>query len=263
MSEAYIDALLARDDEIMPMVLANDGSGSGLDADLLDGQDSSAFAAVGHNHDDVYLNDDRAEIISAAVTNGALLAVNNTGAGTDVWGLEASGEDVGVYGYSSSGVAGYFGGDVHVTGDLTWDAKTGYVSVHSSAFRPVEDGYDFYNGEYLYANNAASRYYRTSVHLPHGATVTKVTYYFRDAAANNTSLHMYSGLLTGAGLGMMATVSSSGTPGNSSGYDDSIAYATIDNSQYAYYLVVDLPGGEGTNLRAYGVLIEYTYTGPH
>ncbi|MFQ5795534.1 MAG: hypothetical protein ACE5JP_10860, partial [Candidatus Bipolaricaulia bacterium] len=28
----------------------NDGSGSGLDADLLDGQDASAFAAVSHNH---------------------------------------------------------------------------------------------------------------------------------------------------------------------------------------------------------------------
>lgn len=41
---------LARDAEIMPTVLANDGSGSGLDADTLDGLDSSSFATSGHTH---------------------------------------------------------------------------------------------------------------------------------------------------------------------------------------------------------------------
>lgn len=34
----------------------NDGVGSGLDADTLDGQDSSAFAISGHNHDADYVN---------------------------------------------------------------------------------------------------------------------------------------------------------------------------------------------------------------
>ena len=34
----------------------NDGSGSGLDADLLDGQHASAFAAASHNHDSTYVN---------------------------------------------------------------------------------------------------------------------------------------------------------------------------------------------------------------
>jgi parallel beta-helix repeat protein len=42
-AEAYIDAALARDSEIMPTVLGSDGTGSGLDADLLDGQEASAF----------------------------------------------------------------------------------------------------------------------------------------------------------------------------------------------------------------------------
>jgi hypothetical protein len=34
---------VVRDDEVMPIVLDNDGSGSGLDADTLDGRDSTAF----------------------------------------------------------------------------------------------------------------------------------------------------------------------------------------------------------------------------
>jgi hypothetical protein len=54
-SEGRIDALIARDAEIMPTVLANDGTGSTLDADLLDGQQASAFSLTGHNHTGVYL----------------------------------------------------------------------------------------------------------------------------------------------------------------------------------------------------------------
>ncbi len=38
-AEARIDGAIARDNEIMPTVTANDGSGSGLDADKLDGED--------------------------------------------------------------------------------------------------------------------------------------------------------------------------------------------------------------------------------
>lgn len=53
-AEARIDTAIARDNEIMPTVLANDGDSSGLDADLLDGQHASAFASSTHNHDAMY-----------------------------------------------------------------------------------------------------------------------------------------------------------------------------------------------------------------
>ena len=53
-ADARIAGTIARDAEIMPTVLAADGIGSGLDADLLDGQNASAFAGSGHNHDAVY-----------------------------------------------------------------------------------------------------------------------------------------------------------------------------------------------------------------
>ena len=38
----------------MSLVLAGDGAGSGLDADLLGGLTSAAFALAGHNHDSAY-----------------------------------------------------------------------------------------------------------------------------------------------------------------------------------------------------------------
>ncbi|MEZ4732850.1 MAG: hypothetical protein R3E79_37575 [Caldilineaceae bacterium] len=42
-AEPYLDNALARDNEVLPLVLAGDGSGSGLDADTLDGLDQASF----------------------------------------------------------------------------------------------------------------------------------------------------------------------------------------------------------------------------
>ena len=55
-AEARIDSLITRDSEVMTIVRVNDGAGSGLDADLVDGLDASAFSLATHNHDATYLN---------------------------------------------------------------------------------------------------------------------------------------------------------------------------------------------------------------
>ncbi len=52
-ADARIDPAVARDSEIMPTVLANDGAGSGLNADLLDGLHASSFASATHTHSGV------------------------------------------------------------------------------------------------------------------------------------------------------------------------------------------------------------------
>jgi hypothetical protein len=49
LAEARIDPLLARDSEVFPLVLASDGSGSGLDADKLDGFDATEFWHINGN----------------------------------------------------------------------------------------------------------------------------------------------------------------------------------------------------------------------
>jgi hypothetical protein len=46
-AEARIDALLARDAEVFAIVTGADGTGSGLDADLLDGMNADAFELAG------------------------------------------------------------------------------------------------------------------------------------------------------------------------------------------------------------------------
>lgn len=56
----------------------NDGTGSGLDADLLDGNDSTAFSLDGHNHDTLYDPIGSAAAVSNAAAATYLPAVGGT-----------------------------------------------------------------------------------------------------------------------------------------------------------------------------------------
>ncbi|MHC4624789.1 MAG: hypothetical protein ACYS4W_12900 [Planctomycetota bacterium] len=151
-------------------------------------------------------------------------------------------------------------GDAHVKGELTWQARTGYLSLPAANFRPMREGYSYQNNGYeLIGNVTVKSIYFAGVQLPHRATVTKVTFYWRDYSSDTGTTYLYMSNFMGAAY-EMATVDTTGTGGNGSSYDDTISYATIDNSQYAYYLRLLLPDGL---VRAYGVVIEYTYTEPH
>ena len=58
--------------EAVNAVWSLDGSGSGLDADLLDGQQASSFAGSSHNHDAAYVN------VTGDTMTGPLTATNGT-----------------------------------------------------------------------------------------------------------------------------------------------------------------------------------------
>jgi len=111
-AEPRIDSLIARDSEVtaaigthasnasahhtrytnaeaVAAILAADGVGSGLDADLLDGQHGSAFATSSHNHDSTYVN-----VTGDTMTGTLNLPVNGLVAGTNQ--LVLSGGKVGI-----------------------------------------------------------------------------------------------------------------------------------------------------------------------
>jgi hypothetical protein len=79
-AEPRIDAMLARDSEIVPAVLAGDGTGSTLDADLLDGYDAGAFAGASHAHN--------AADIASGTLDDARLSTNVSLLGSSVQGAE-------------------------------------------------------------------------------------------------------------------------------------------------------------------------------
>ncbi len=149
---------------------------------------------------------------------------------------------------------------VEEDGNVSWLPQTGYLALSAAAFRPRVDGYDFDNDGVSLTNvDGSSYYYYADVQLPHGATVTKVTFYWYDVSgSNNGTAWLRRNKMDGT-QDFMASVSTTASGGNGSSYDDSIDYAAIDNSQYSYYAQWLLPD---SNVVGYGMVIEYTYTGP-
>jgi hypothetical protein len=105
-AEARIDALLARDAEVFGIVTSNDGDGSTLDADLLDGQNSTAFAGASHVHSGADIttgtvDESVIDILIARVADvfDIVLAADGTGSTLDADRLD--GMDSGAFATSS------------------------------------------------------------------------------------------------------------------------------------------------------------------
>jgi len=77
--------------------------------------------------------------------NGVIgAASSDSTVGRGVLGVARSGDgSVGIYGYKPDGgdYAGFFYGNVHVTGNLSTNPKTRYCSVHGTAFTPQSHTY--------------------------------------------------------------------------------------------------------------------------
>jgi hypothetical protein len=97
-AETYIDSAIARDSEIITTVKANDGSGSGLDADLLDGQDSTAFMPTSTDN----WVDESGDTMTGSLSVGGDLS-------TDGWlgvGTQTPGYDVQIHNPTTTGYRG-------------------------------------------------------------------------------------------------------------------------------------------------------------
>ena len=145
-------------------------------------------------------------------------------------------------------------------GAVSWYTQTAYISIPAAAFRPQEDGYDFRNiGTQVINNDGDSDQYNAQVQLPHGATVTKITFYYSDNSSSDASVSLRRTSITSGGSTTMASITSQGS---GLGHTETTAIDpdTIDNSSAAYYLSLLLPDSDTVGI---AVLIEYAYTGPH
>lgn len=140
-------------------------------------------------------------------------------------------------------------------------AAPGRLSIPAAAFQPREDGYDYENhGRYLVLKAGAttpSGSFAAPVQLPHGATITKMTFYYCDYGPGAVTATLQRTDYTLGNFVNLASVTSKGTGGCSSDYDDTIDYATVNNSHYGYWVVWDLLAG-ALDYKGCGVVIEYT-----
>lgn len=139
----------------------------------------------------------------------------------------------------------------------------GFISIHPAGLHVRTASSTWaYSGEFeLYSTSSSGIYASAPVYLPDGAVVNKFTFYYYDGTASYyTGAYLTRTMLSGQIGNDMATVYSSGSAGYGYGSDTTIVNPTIDNQNYAYFVDIFIPGGNGTNLRVTGLRIDYGYS---
>ena len=146
--------------------------------------------------------------------------------------------------------------------------QQGNISVSFSAFVPPTSddsvGYHYSNGLYNTGTTSLSYCY-APLQLPHGATITNATFYFYDNDVSNFFFDILRHNTTGSynEIGYCYNLPGSDTPGyaNVSLQTYYPQYATVDNNNYHYYIVMTLPYSATSQYyyRFYYALIEYAY----
>lgn len=126
----------------------------------------------------------------------------------------------------------------------------GIVSMPPAAFAPYEDGYAFLNaGWNLTHNNGATvpgnrGWYLAPVHLPDDAIVTRMVFHWLREDTLQTGTARLQRTLLGADtyqdMAVASSATGTGTLMSSTG-DTTITGPLIDNTTYAYWLILDLP----------------------
>lgn len=162
-----------------------------------------------------------------------------------------------------------------VTGPLTANsyklspAKTGVLQITGNGFvvdNPA-DNYDRGAGLISPAGGDTFLQFLADVHLPDGATVTKLVGVFADLGAENfTNIDLRLRYFSTSSLSVvtMAEILAANTVGISSGRvefeDSTVANNVINNTDRAYTVDIAMTVDSATaNTRFYGVRIEYTY----
>ena len=161
----------------------------------------------------------------------------------------------------------------HCTGclgsNLSWQARTGYIAVGPSEFHSyVAWGYTEFDLHEIGISSAGSscvagdyKKMLANLQLPHGAKLTNMTLYWKDASADdNTKLELARSDLAGS-WALVTIINTSGSAGSATSTTMSVpsGYATVDNSQYSYALRLWLY----CETWVYGVVFEYEYTEPY
>ena len=254
---------IARDAEIVPALLAADGAGSGVDADLLDGLDSSVFAQTGANTFTATQTIDTGnlDLDASTATTGNLLKdgtrfLHNFGTDNTFLGAQAGNFTLTGEANTASGVnalaANTAGGDNVATGAAALNANT-------AGFRNVAAGSRALLSNTTGSNNVAigivaGQLATGSANIFLGADVSGV------AGESNT---MYLGKRTG--FTAQTTTFIAGVRGQTTGVADAVAVlidsngelGTIDSSRRYKEDIEDMAGTSSSLLSLRPVTFRY------
>ncbi len=180
----------------------------------------------------------------------------------DVMTFEAGTGNVGI-GTSTPSAKLEVNGNLKVTGNISWPAKVGFYSLSTADFHPVSSSTTYTNGgsELYVLGPASGASFHAPLHLPQGAVITKVTFFWFDNSVIKSShlrLERYN-LTTNTVEYLTSSLYSTESPAIGSLATTSITNPQVDNSTYTYWLLYNADMSADVALRGAG--IEYTYSG--
>jgi hypothetical protein len=163
-------------------------------------------------------------------------------------------------------------GDVTTSGDFLYAAsRTRYFSIPVRAFQSNNKDMPWKilptgAGEYVTSSSfpaGVSVELAAPVHLPDGAVVTELRVAVIDDTPDfNISVSLKRAAISNSPPSNMASVTSSGTPNETNLVDSSISNATIDNSQFCYWVQANWNNSADLDIDLGPVRIAYTVSGP-
>ena len=136
----------------------------------------------------------------------------------------------------------------------------GFIMVSAFNFRPLtlDDTWSMYGSGII--NNGPASNLVAGLTLPHGATITKMTLYYRDVSG---TLNLRIILRRGDGLaegGELANIQTSGSE-FAFRYQSVTSFTNpkVDNQLYSYYLVVSFPAAASSDIVLSQVRLDYDY----
>ncbi|MBO6514250.1 MAG: hypothetical protein JJ974_09835 [Phycisphaerales bacterium] len=146
-------------------------------------------------------------------------------------------------------------------------AKLGYISVMGDAFHAASNdpfiASSGNGGAYIDADTTG--WLVAPVQIPHGATITRVRFYFTDTNPTATMSMFLSRRTHGTnGFNFLANMSTNGFNGeNLQAIDSVIPNPVVDNNLHSYHLRIYSTGWDGSNnMQIESAVIEYTTTQP-
>ncbi len=144
-------------------------------------------------------------------------------------------------------------------------SSTDILSIPSGTFKPSTWGYNYdaYNAKLVHRGyedgSSGSGNYLSQVELPDGATVTKMTIHTWDSNPTESIWVWLRRVDTDGNPNQLAVASSPTSTGPVETPTTAISYATIDNTHYAYHIMLSLPEWKVNVVNSfYSVTIEYT-----
>jgi len=141
----------------------------------------------------------------------------------------------------------------------------GFIMIGVADFRPLNPSLDWATlGDTSIISLASTTglNFIAGVHLPQGATITKIVFYYYDASDTNIWVDLNrNNLDNGTSIETLANLPTSGNSTEvRSAETNSIIEPVVDNQSYAYSIKVTFPPNPNvTTIRLIGVRIDYGY----